>query len=255
MLAAGLALGLVTAPATAHAAKLRVGAEPLAVGADGRASVVLANPNRTAVRGRLTLRASGSAVGTARFRLPAGRSRNVRISLTVAGMDALEARGVLAVRAIAAAKNAATTRTSLTLRLAAAPAATRDGRYQGSYADNSVDVSFNVVGARLFTGPFDAFYLQATCRNADPAYTGPDQLYTDATAIEPIVATIADDGAVSGEGVHRTGSTPPIPWRITGRVTGESVSGELAADYTDVYGNPCSAVSRFSAGWYGAYTA
>jgi hypothetical protein len=265
MVLAGLLIGLVMAPASADAAKLRLGAKPVAVGADGRASLAVKNPNRRPARGRLTLSAQGTRVATARFRIPARRTKKVRVNLTVTGFARLQASGTLPVRATATAKGAGTTRKALRLRLTTggeetAPGDTstgfvaHEGRYQGRYAENNVDLAFNVVGSRLFTGPFDRFYIDATCRNVNPDYTGPDQVYTNANAIDPVDATIAADGTFFGEGLHRTGVTPPKPWRITGRITGDAITGEFSTEFTDAYGNPCSGLTRFTAAWYGAYT-
>lgn len=263
MVLAVLAVGVLGAPAAADAAKVRIGGTPGAVGADGRTTVAVKNPNRQVVRGRLTLKAEGVRLATSRFRIPARRTKKVRVSLTVTGFSALQVLGVLPVRAIARAKGAGTTRRALTLRLARsgeAPGGTnagpvaRDGRYQGRYAENNVDLAFNVVGSRLFAGPFDDFYLSANCRNVNPDYKGPDQEYTNATAVGDVEATIAADGTFAGEGLYRTGVTPPMPWRISGRITGESITGEFSSEYTDAYGNPCSGVTQFTASWYGDYT-
>jgi hypothetical protein len=127
-----------------------------------------------------------------------------------------------------------------------------EGRYQGTYAENNVDLAFNVVGNRLFTGPFDGFYLYATCRNVDPDYTG-DLGLDDSSGYEPVQATIAADGSFSGQGVYRTGYTDQ-PWTISGRIAGGSVTGQFSSRYTNTYGNPCNGTTRFTAEWYGDYT-
>lgn len=130
----------------------------------------------------------------------------------------------------------------------------QDGRYQGTYAENNVDLAFNVVGTRLFTGPFDGFYLTATCQNVDPDYTG-EQVYTDSSAIEPVEATIASNGDFYGEGQYFTEESPPMDWTIRGHISGGNVTnGEFSATYTDTFGNPCSGTTRFTASWYGDYT-
>lgn len=258
-MACALATALLALPAPAHGAKLKVGGQPAAVSPDGRVSISVANPNRRAAKGTLTLAARRGALASRRFRIPARRSKKVRLGLTVAGYNELQALGSMRVRAIAKARGLPATRKRVTLTIPARPGddtsrSERDGRYQGAYAENNADLAFNVVGSRLFTGPFDSFYLVATCRNADPAYTGPDQVYVNATAIEPVEATIGADGSFHGQGTYRTGSTPPISWEITGRATGRSISeGQFSATYTDAYGNPCTGVTRFTAQWYGSY--
>src|SRR4051794_38209442 len=73
-----------------------------------------------------------------------------------------------------------------------------EGRYQGTYAENNVNLPFNVVGSRLYTGPFDSFYIDATCHS-------PTEVYTDGTAIEPVEAAIAGSGNFSGSGVYTPG--------------------------------------------------
>jgi hypothetical protein len=129
-----------------------------------------------------------------------------------------------------------------------------DGRYQGTWAENSTDLSFNVVGSRLYTGPFDSFYIDATCHNVDPTFTG-NQVYTDGSAIEPVQATIASGGNFSGSGTYVPGGGEQIHWTVSGHISGQSVTGgTFSVNYTDFYGNPCSGTAHFTAQWYGAYT-
>lgn len=127
-----------------------------------------------------------------------------------------------------------------------------EGRYAGTYAENNVDLFFNVLGGRVYTGPFDAFYLDATCYNADPNYTGP-QVTTDSTAYEPVQATIGPGGSFAGSGVYNTGFTSH-PWTLTGQISGGSITGTFTSSYTDTYGDPCSGSTSFTAQWYGSYT-
>lgn len=260
LMACALATLLLALPASAHGAKLKVATQSAAVSSEGRVKIKVANPNRKAAKGTLRLTGNPGTVASVRFRIPARRSRNVKLGLTVAGYNELQARGSMRVRAIAKARGIGTTRRSVTLKAPASQGGDtggndRDGRYQGTYAENNVDLAFNVVGSRLFTGPFDAFYLDAKCRNVDPEYTGPNQEYSDATAIEPVEAAIASDGSFRGQGTYHSGNTPPINWEITGRIDGRNIpEGQFSATYTDGYGNPCSGVTRFTAQWYGDYT-
>ncbi len=273
--------GVSGAPAAsaAGAAKLRIAGGAVTATDDGRVRLTLVNGAARPARGTLRVTAGRTVVGAARFRIPARRTRGVHVPLTAAGARLLTRRRSIRAGVVARTLGARAAKRTVTLRgrsgaagPAAPPAApgpapqappppqpgaggaAPDGRYQGRYAENSVHLAFNIVGARLFTGPFDSFFLSATCRNADPAYTGPDQVYPNPVAIEPISAAIAADGTFAEEGTYLTGNTPPIAWRIAGAVTGPAVSGELSATYADAYGNPCSGVTRFQAGWYGAYT-
>lgn len=134
-------------------------------------------------------------------------------------------------------------------------AAWSEGRYQGTYAENNVNLAFNVAGGRVYTGPFDSFYIDATCHNVDPGYTGPNQTYTDGSAIEPVAAGISG-GSFSGSGVYVPGGGEQIAWKLSGNISGKSISGgTFSVNYTDYYGNPCSGTTHFTAAWYGAYTA
>ena len=130
---------------------------------------------------------------------------------------------------------------------------TPDGRWKGTWADNSTNLSFNVRGSRLFTGPGDAFYIEATCTNNNPEYTGP-QTRKDATAIEPIEATIGPDGRFSGQGVYRPSSDMAMNWTVSGTIANRQISdGEFSVSYTAYDGDTCNGTSRFTAYWYGAY--
>ena len=129
-----------------------------------------------------------------------------------------------------------------------------DGRYQGNYATSNATLAFNVQGNRLFTGPFDSFYVEATCRNSDPNYTG-DQTYSDSTAIGPVEARISG-GRFSGSGVYRPSAEASIPWEISGRISGKTITdGVFTVNYKYSTSNdPCTGTARFTANWYGAYT-
>lgn len=128
-----------------------------------------------------------------------------------------------------------------------------EGRYAGTYSNNNVNLFFNVLGGRVYTGPFDAFYLDATCYNSDPEYTGPNQVYTDATAYEPVSATIGPSGSFAGSGVYNTGFTSQ-PWTLSGQISGGSITGTFTSSYKNTYDDPCSGSTSFTAQWYGAYT-
>lgn len=277
--AAALSIALLAAPAGAEAAKLKVGGGSVAVTGAGNAPIRLTNPNRSTAKGTLTLNSGGQSIGSKSFAIPGRRSKTVSVPLSVAAFKALEQRG--SIGAVASAKTKGkvkgTATKSITLALAggapsgggpvggggagspgggAAPPAPawQDGRYQGTWAENNTNLAFNITGTRLYTGPFDAFYISANCHNVDPNYTGPNQNYTDATAIEPVAATIGPDGNFSGSGTYQTGSIA-IPWTVSGHVAGGSLTGgRFSVNYTDNYGNPCSGVANFVAQFYGAYT-
>lgn len=246
---------------------MKIGGGTVNVSSARVAAIGVANPNRSAAKGTLTLNWQGAAIGRRSFNIRARRLGQVKVTIAKGAYDIMRSNGSLKVSAVAKAKGKGTAKKSLTLTAAGsgggdttpAPAGPSapwdDGRYQGTYAENNVDLAFNIVGTRLYTGPFDAFYIDATCRNVDPGYTGPNQVYTNAHAIEPVEAAIGGDGRFSGSGTYRPGPTTSIPWTISGRVSGKSVTdGAFSVNYTDGYGNPCSGTTRFTAAWYGAYT-
>ena len=274
-----LATALLAVPATAEAAKVKVGSGIVSVGDAGVAGIKLTNPNRSAAKGKLTLKASGRSIGSKGFSLRARRSANVKVPLSAAALSKLAGSGQLQATAVASAKGKGTSRKGLLLRYGGAPgsggggqngpggstpggnqpnpglaAPWQEGRWKGTWATNSADLSFNVVGNRLFSGPYDDFYIDATCQNVDPEYTGPDQVYTDAIAIEPVEASIAGNGDFSGAGTYQPSPTRSYPWTLTGRLSGGSATGTFAVNYTDGWGNPCSGSQNFTASWFGDYT-
>lgn len=263
-----LTTALLGAPA-AEAAKVKIGGGTVKVSSARVAAIGVANPNRSAAKGTLTLNWQGAAIGRKSFKIPARAMRQVKVTIAKGAYDIMQGSGTLKVSAVAKAKGKGSSKKGLTLTPAGAgtgggnqsapppsPAAPwADGRWQGTYAENNVDLAFNIVGTRLYTGPFDAFYIDATCRNVDPGYTGPNQVYTNAHAIEPVEAAIGGDGRFSGSGTYRPGPSTTIPWTISGRVSGKSLTdGAFSVNYTDGYGNPCSGTTRFTAAWYGDYT-
>ena len=129
------------------------------------------------------------------------------------------------------------------------------GRYSGTYAENATDLLFNVSGGRVYTGPFDSFFIEADCTNLDYPNTVP-QAYTDPSAIEPVQASIASNGDFAGSGVYTPGFGLQIPWQLSGHISGTSITGGAftAGPYTDTYGDPCGGTTHFTAQWYGDYT-
>jgi hypothetical protein len=126
-----------------------------------------------------------------------------------------------------------------------AGAAWVDGRWQGTYAENATNLAFNVVGNRLYTGPFDSFFIYANCAGAGGS---------DPSAVGPVEASIAGNGDFSGSGTYNTGFTQ-IPWTISGHIAGKSITGgTFSVSYTNTFGDPCSGTTHFTAQWYGPYT-
>jgi hypothetical protein len=269
---AAVLLALLVGPAAADAAKVRIGGSAVNVSPSGVAPIKVTNPNRSAAKGKLSLVSAFTVIGSKSFRIPARSSRTVKVPLLASAFGALQQAGTLATKATATAKRKGTARKSLTLKAPGAarspgsggpppstPAtdpvpATNDGRYQGTYGENNTNLSFNVHGNRVFTGPFDAFYIEATCTNQDPEYTGPNQVYTDATAMEPVEAAVGPDGRFSGQGVYRPSPDMAKNWTLTGTLSGRRINdGQFSVNYTDYYGNPCTGVTRFTAAWYGDY--
>lgn len=129
-----------------------------------------------------------------------------------------------------------------------------EGRYSGTWSGNSANLFFNVSGGRVYTGPFDYFYIDETCYNSNPLYTGPDQVYREADAIGPVQANIAPDGSFSGSGVYTPGFGQTVPWTLTGKVAGGSATGVFSVNYRNGYNDPCSGMASFTAQWYAPYT-
>jgi hypothetical protein len=262
-----LSTGLLAVPAAAQAAKVKISGKAVTVGAKRVAAVKLTNPNRSSAKGTLTLKWQGVLAGARSFKIPARKSRKVKVKLRSDLFDLLTDRGKLKVKAAARAKRKGTARRTITLRVGKSGSrgvggggsggggsqgsgqGWDDGRYQGRYEENAIDLAFNIVGRRFFTGPFDGFYITANCHDAD----GPQTDYTDSTVIEPVEAAIASNGDFEGSGVYNTGSIQ-IPWAIAGHVQGTAVAGAFAVEYNDDYGNPCSGTTQFTGEWYGDYT-
>lgn len=256
-----LLLLMLTVGTSAKAASPRIDTGSAIVSASGRVAIPLQNRSSRSVSGTLTLRTGKAVIGSARFRVAAQSRRPVRLWLTVNGARRLARSGRLAVTAVVRARGSRATRRKVKLKQASTrpgvpkPAGPTgiDGRYHGHYAEANADLAFYISNQRLYTGPFDAFYVEAICRNVQPDYTGPDQVYPSPRAIEPVEVPIAADGTFKGEGSLLAGSgTLPIRWTITGRVTGSrEVHGEVTAAFTDPYGNPCQGTTRFTARYYG----
>jgi hypothetical protein len=130
----------------------------------------------------------------------------------------------------------------------AAPAAPAwaDGRWAGHYAENSVDLRFNVVGARLYTGGFDDFFISAAC--SDGSF--------DSSAIGPVQAAVAANGDFAGSGVFSPGYGQQIPWQLSGHIAGKSITGGTftVGPYADFYGHSCGGTTHFTGQWIAAYT-
>jgi hypothetical protein len=125
-----------------------------------------------------------------------------------------------------------------------------EGRYHGNYAENNVDLFFNVVGSRLYTGPFDSFFVDAPCNFG----------LSDQSDIKPVQATIAPNGTFSGSGTWVVaGGTGPsgftIPWRLTGLISGTTVtSGKFeVGPYSFSDGKTCSGSTSFTAAWFSPF--
>jgi hypothetical protein len=129
-----------------------------------------------------------------------------------------------------------------------------EGRYLGHWSGNSANLAFNVFGGRVYTGPFDYFYIDETCYNTNPNYTGPDQVYHESDAIGPVQANIAPDGSFSGTGVYTPGFGQTVPWTLSGKVSGGTATGTFSVNYRNGYNDPCSGAASFTAQWYGDYT-
>lgn len=275
---AALSIAMLALPAVADAAKVRISGATVNVGQDGTAAVGLSNPNRSKAKGTLKLEYNGQSAGSKSFSIPARRSRTVSVPLTVGTFNALQQAGSLLVDAAAKARGKGTGRKSITLAYGETltpptntpPTNTptpptgggggsstpwQQGRWQGTWATDAVDLSFNITGNRLYTGPFDGFYITATCHNTDPEYTGYEQVYQRSTSIEPVEATISPDGKFSGSGTYVPSPNNPYNWTLTGQVSGGTLSGTFSVNYFYSGGSdPCSGTANFTARWYGDYT-
>ena len=130
------------------------------------------------------------------------------------------------------------------------PAATApawdDGRWRGHYAENGVELLFNVLGGRLYTGGFDSFFISAACSGGS----------FDSSAIAPVQASIASNGDFAGSGVYSPGFGQQIPWQLSGNISGRSITAATftAGPYTDFFGNSCGGTTHFTGQWIAAYT-
>jgi hypothetical protein len=125
------------------------------------------------------------------------------------------------------------------------------GRYSGTYAENNVDLFFNVAGGRVYTGPFDTFYIDAPCSEG----------LSDISTIEPVQASIGGDGRFSGSGVWVVAAGSPsgfsVPWTLSGQISGRSISNAVfsVGPYTFPFSSKtCSGTTSFTAEWIGPYT-
>ena len=127
----------------------------------------------------------------------------------------------------------------------AAPAG-NEGRWRGHYAENGVDLLFNVLGGRLYTGGFDSFFIEADC--SDGSF--------DPSAIAPVQASIAANGDFSGSGTYSPGFGLQLPWQLSGHIAGTSITGATftVSSYTDPFGNTCGGTTHFTGQWISAYT-
>src|SRR3954452_3474963 len=115
---AGAVLGaeLLAVPATADAAKVKIGGGTIAVNDDGVAGIKLKNPNRSAAKGRLTLTSGGQAIGARSLKVGARRSSTVRVAVThVEALQILAQGDGLRATALAKAKGKGTARKNLVL--------------------------------------------------------------------------------------------------------------------------------------------
>jgi hypothetical protein len=124
------------------------------------------------------------------------------------------------------------------------------GRYSGTYAENNVDLFFNVAGGRVYTGPFDTFYIDAPCSEG----------LSDISTIEPVQASIKSDGSFLGSGVWVVGTGPSgfsVPWTLSGRIAGKSITNGVfsVGPYTYPFSTKtCSGSTHFTAAWYASGT-
>jgi hypothetical protein len=266
---------LLAVPAAADAAKVKIGGGTIAVNDDGVAAIKLKNPNRSAAKGRLTLKSGGQTIGSRSFKVRARRSARVKVAVThVEALQILAQGDGLRTTAVAKVKRRGTARKSLVLFYPGASSgggegssgggggstgggggstgggqqqsgrAWSEGRWQGTWETTNADLAFNITGTRLYTGPFDSFFITANCADGD----------IDSTAMEPIEATISPNGDFSGSGVYRPSPEQPMPWTLRGHVSGTTLTGTLSVDYTSGFHGHCSGSAKFRAAWYGDYT-
>jgi hypothetical protein len=121
-----------------------------------------------------------------------------------------------------------------------------EGRWAGHYAENGVELLFNVVGSRLYTGGFDSFFVYAPCTDG----------FIDPVSIAPVQASIASNGNFSGSGVYSPGFGNPVPWQLSGHISGRSITGGTftAGPYIGFYGGSCGVTTHFTAQWIAPYT-
>jgi hypothetical protein len=260
-----LGAALLAVPGTADAAKLKIGGGTLPVDDNGVAAIKLKNPDRSAAKGRLTLTSGGQAIGAHSFTVAARRSKTVRVAVThVEALQILAQGDGLKATAVAKAKRKGTSRKNLILYYPGASgggggggstgggggggqqqgSAWAEGRWQGTWETNSTDLAFNITGSRLYTGPFDAFFLTLNCADGS----------ISSSAMEPVEATISPNGDFSGSGVYRPDPSISIPWTLTGHISGRTLTGTLSAERDFAYHGHCSGSANFTASWYGDYT-
>lgn len=121
-----------------------------------------------------------------------------------------------------------------------------EGRWAGHYAENGVELRFNVLGGRLYTGGFDSFFIYAACSDGS----------SDPSAIAPVQAMIASNGNFAGSGVYSPGFGQQIPWQVSGHISGRSITGGTftAGPYADFSGNSCGGTTHFTGQWIASYT-
>jgi hypothetical protein len=121
------------------------------------------------------------------------------------------------------------------------------GRWTGSYAENgAIELRFNVVGSRLYTGAFDSFFVSANCSGGTP----------DPSAIAPVEASVAASGDFAASGVYSPGFGLQLPWQISGHIAGKSLTNGTfsVGPYINTFGEQCSGTSHFVAQWFADYT-
>ena len=125
------------------------------------------------------------------------------------------------------------------------------GRYSGTYAENNVDLFFNVAGGRVYTGPFDTFYIDAPCSEG----------LSDISTIEPVQASIRNDGSFSWVGRlgRRLGPErllgPLDPHRADrGEVRSPTACSPSVPTRTRCSTKTCSGSTHFTASWYASGT-
>ena len=121
-----------------------------------------------------------------------------------------------------------------------------EGRWAGHYAENGVELLFNVVGGRVYTGGFDSFFIHAAC--SDGSF--------DPSSIAPVQASIASNGNFAGSGVYSPGFGLQIPWQLSGHISGKSITGGTftVSPYNNSFGYSCSGTTHFTGQWIASYT-